>query len=204
MNDFVSAVQPYINQYGYLAVFVGVMLEDFGIPIPGETMLIVGAVLASQGQMNIIILLLSGWAGAAMGDNIGYSIGRFGGRRFIRRFGRYFFIHQKHLEYVEYFFKRYGKAVVVLARFVEIFRQLNGVVAGIGKMPWWDFLTYNALGAGLWAGSWVITCFILGSKAPDLAHAFQNIGGVFFLGVLVGGGSVVIYLLWRQQKRRIP
>ncbi len=201
MNDLISAVQPYINQYGYWAVFVGVMLEDFGIPMPGETLLIVGAVLASQGQMNIVILLLTGWAGAVMGDNIGYAIGRFGGRRFIHRFGQYFFIRQKHVEYVEYFFRKYGRAVVVFARFIEIFRQLNGVVAGIGRMPWWDFLSYNALGAALWASLWGISCYLLGSTAPDMADAFRNIEGVFFLGVLVGGGSLLIYWLWRQQRK---
>src|SRR5215470_12434200 len=111
-------------------------------------MLISAAVLSGFGQLNILGVLVVAWLSAVIGDNIGYAIGYFGGRRLVLRFGRYMFITPARLANIERFFTKYGPGVVVAARFVEVLRQLNGVVAGISRMRWQRFVVFNAIGAG--------------------------------------------------------
>jgi len=144
----------FLQHYGYFAIFVVIMLEDFGVPAPGETALIVGSVAAAAGKLNIWGVLIAAFLGAVIGDNIGFAIGHFGGRALIARIGGRVGITPARLEYAEGFFRKYGDAVVVGARFVEGLRQLNGIIAGTMDMHWATFLAYNALGAALWVGVW--------------------------------------------------
>jgi membrane protein DedA with SNARE-associated domain len=181
-------LRPLFHQYGYWAVFGAILLEDFGLPVPGEALLIAGAVLASDGDLHIIPLLLTAWIAAVVGDNVGFAIGRYGGRPLILRYGRYVFVNQKRLGYAEGFFIRHGGAVVIFARFFEILRQLNGVVAGIAKMPWQRFLPYNALGAALWVGLWGTLSYALGSKVELFIKFFRK------FEVLVVTGAVLVFL----------
>lgn len=162
IEHYLALAEPYLHEYGYGAVFFGVFVEGFGIPAPGESLIVASALLASQGKMSIVAALLVGWCAAVAGDNIGYAIGRFGGRRLVLRRGRYVGIREQHLEHVERFFRRYGGGIVVIARFFEVLRQLNGVVAGIGGMSWWRFLAFNGLGAALWVGVWGYGIYRLG------------------------------------------
>jgi membrane protein DedA with SNARE-associated domain len=101
--------------------------------------------------------------GAVAGDNIGYAIGRFGGCRVVLRYGRYVLISRERLTYTATFFRKHGGAMVAVARFFVVLRQLNGIVAGIAEMPWWHFLFYNALGAVLWVGFWGTLAYELGT-----------------------------------------
>lgn len=194
-----ETLQLYIMQYGYWAVFGAILLEDFGVPVPGETLLIAGSLLASRGQMHMVHLLLAAWFGAVAGDNIGYAIGRFGGRRVVLRFGHYVFVNEQKLERTEAFFGKYGAAVVILARFFEVLRQLNGIVAGIARMRWWRFLAYNALGAALWVCSWGILFYELGEKAIRLVYAFKRVELILIaLGTLTLA-ALIVYLLRRRR-----
>jgi membrane protein DedA with SNARE-associated domain len=97
VNGFFITVTPYIDHYGYFAVFGAILLEDFGMPVPGESLLIAGALLASQGKMDIVTLLCTACIAAITGDNIGYAIGRFGGRGLVFRYGRYVLITEGRL-----------------------------------------------------------------------------------------------------------
>jgi membrane protein DedA with SNARE-associated domain len=194
-----ETLQPYIVQYGYWAVFGAILLEDFGIPVPGETLLITGSLLASRGEIDMVYLLLAAWFGAVAGDNIGYAIGRFGGRRVALRFGHYVFVNEQKLERTEAFFAKYGGAVVVLARFFEVLRQLNGIVAGIARMRWWRFLAYNALGAALWVCFWGIVFYEVGEKATRLVHAFKR-GELILVGLgALTLAALIFYLLRRRR-----
>ena len=116
MNGLFITITPYIDHYGYLAVFGAILLEDFGMPVPGETLLIAGALLASRGKMDIVTLLWTACIAAITGDNIGYAIGRFGGRGLVLRYGRYVLITEGRLGKAEGFFRRYGGVVVVMTR----------------------------------------------------------------------------------------
>src|SRR5690348_6428839 len=142
-----ASLAPVLNRYGYLAVGGFITLEDFGIPLPGETILIAAAVYAGAGKLNIIAVLVIGVVAAVLGDNIGYLIGTYGGRRVVERWGRYVFITPERLDKAEAFFQRRGGWIVVIARFIEGLRQLNGIIAGTSSMPWRKFVVYNILGA---------------------------------------------------------
>jgi membrane protein DedA with SNARE-associated domain len=184
---------PYLEHYGYFAVFGGLLLESFGLPLPGESLLIAGAALASQGALHLIPLLVTAWGAAVLGDNIGYAIGRFGGRRLILRHGRHIGITERRLVRVEKFFGRYGAGVVLAARFFAVLRQLNGLVAGAAGMGWWRFLAYNALGAAVWVGVWGIGVYVLGHDLRGLVPWVHGFGyallaaGAIAIGLLLAG-----------------
>jgi membrane protein DedA with SNARE-associated domain len=199
VTHLMNTVKPYIEQYGYWAVFGSILLEDFGLPTPGEAMLIAGALLASHGDLYIIPLLITAWIAAVVGDNIGYAIGRFGGRPLVLRYGRYVFINQRRLGHAETFFGKHGGIVVVSARFIEGLRQLNGIVAGLAKMSWWRFLTYNALGAALWVGFWGMLFYHIGEGASRFADVFKRFEFIFLGGLLILAVGLGIYH-WRRHK----
>ena len=192
-----------MRHYGLLAVFAAVFLEDFGVPMPGETMLIAAALMASRGSVNIYLLVVTAWCAAVLGDNVGYFIGRLGGRALVLRFGKYVFLTPKRLSYAERFFQKRGALVVVVARFFEILRQLNGVVAGIAGMRWWRFFAYNAVGAALWVSFWSILFFQLGRRGERivfLLRRYELVPVIVFL--LVVGGVLALRAFLRRRRRR--
>lgn len=199
LTHLIHAIQPYIHQYGYFAVFFAIFLEDFGVPMPGETMLIAASLGASQGSLNIFLVGLIAWGAAVLGDNTGYAIGRFGGRRLVLALGKYVLITHKRLDYAEGFFRRRGPVVVIIARFVEILRQLNGIIAGVVEMHWLKFLLFNSIGAALWVGLWSTLFYVLGSQADTLGDLFRKFEFIFFAVIVIG---FVAWLAIHTCKRR--
>lgn len=204
MEHILQFLHPYLNRYGYLTVVAAVFLEDFGIPVPGETLLIAGALLATQGQFNIYILMACAWVGAVLGDNVGFLIGRVGGRRLVLRFGKYVLITPSRLRYAESFFRRRGAFVVVIARFIEILRQLNGIIAGTANMEWWRFLLYNGVGAALWVGLWSTVSYRLGSQGVKIGALFKRYEPFALAALVLLGAAVVTFRILhnRRMKRR--
>lgn len=198
MDGVLSDLKPYIDHYGYWAVFGTILLEDFGVPMPGESMLILGALLASQGTLHIAPLLIFAWAAAVTGDNIGFAIGHFGGRRAVLRYGRYVFLTRERLDRVESFFDRYGGIIVLAARFIEGLRQLNGITAGTVRMHWSRFLLYNAIGAALWVGFWGMLFYEIGAQAGSFQSLFHKLEYVL-LGLFLLGLLGVAFHLWRRR-----
>ena len=133
LPGFLHTLEPTLNQYGYLAVAGFVLLEDFGVPVPGETILILGAVYAGTGRLSIWLVGLLGFLAAIAGDNIGFAIGHFGGRALVERFGRYVFLTKERLDKTTDFFERRGGWIIIVARFIEGLRQANGIIAGIER-----------------------------------------------------------------------
>ena len=200
LHDAISVAAPYLDRYGYAAVFGALLLESFGLPLPGETMLIAGALLAAQSGLRLVPLLVTAWGAAVLGDNIGYAVGRFGGRRLIARYGARVGITESRLARVEAFFQRYGGEVVMVARFFAVLRQLNGIVAGSVGMSWWRFLAYNAVGAALWVCAWGIGVYALGERLGALAPWIHRLGyAAIGLAVLVLGAGLALHL-WRRRK----
>lgn len=199
IQEYLNAATPYLERYGYAAVFVGVMLDNFGLPSPGESLVILGAVLASQGRMSPLVLVVA-WAGAVTGDNLGYAIGHFGGRQLVLRFGPRIGIRGRHLARAERFFARYGAAIVAVARFFEGLRQVNGIAAGISRMPWWWFLLWNTLGAALWVGTWGSAAWFLGAHLESLLATARH------WAPYAGGGAgalllgLLVWILWRHHR----
>ena len=150
----IQSAAPFVNKYGYFGVALLLFLESTGIPLPGETTLIIAALFAGLGHLNIFGVILVGITASVIGDNIAFAIGDFGGRKLILRYGKYVFITDERLGNLEDFFKRYGSGVVLVARFIDGLRQLNGFIAGISDMKWAKFLTFNFIGACLWVIAW--------------------------------------------------
>jgi len=186
-----------LHDWGYLAVGGFLFFEDFGVPLPGETMLIAASLYAGAGHLNVWVVGLVAFAAAVLGDNVGYLIGRKGGRRVIERFGKYVLVTPARLDRAEEFFVRHGGVVVCFARYVEGLRQLNGVIAGTVEMPWKKFLLFNALGAALWVTTWTSLGYLAGNHVETIAHYFT-------LFVVIAAVVVATYLFFhvRHIRRR--
>ena len=201
LPGFLGTLAPLLDRYGYAAVGGLVLLEDFGVPAPGETILIAAAVYAGAGKLNIVLVAVIGFIAAVAGDNIGYAIGRVGGRRLVLRYGRYVFLTEAGLDTAEAFFAGHGGKVVTIARFIEGLRQANGIIAGISEMAWRRFLAFNALGAALWVGLWVSVGDLAGAHLTaiyDTARRYE-LYVLAALGVLVVGLAVRHLLAHRHR-----
>jgi membrane protein DedA with SNARE-associated domain len=193
---------PYVHSYGAAAVVAILTLESIGAPLPGESLLIFASVLAARGEISLPILMLSSWAGAIMGDNIGYLLGRRFGRGIIVRYGARFGITPERLSKVEAVFARYGAFTVAFARFVNVLRQLNGVVAGMLRMDWKRFLFFNAVGGALWVLTWSLAGYALGKHASNIgavAHDLEHGGALLGVGILA---AALAYLALRTRRKR--
>ncbi|MEU1629946.1 DedA family protein [Streptomyces sp. NPDC020096] len=189
---------PLLDHWGYLAVGGLVFLEDFGIPVPGETLLIAAAVYAGAGRLNIFAVAVIAFLAAVCGDNVGYAIGRFGGHRLVTRYGRYVLLTPERVAKAEAFFDRHGGKVVTVARFIEGLRQANGIIAGLAEMPWLRFLAFNALGAALWVGTWVAIGDLAGQHLDTVYPAIQR----YELYLLAAIAVLILALVIRRLHRR--
>jgi membrane protein DedA with SNARE-associated domain len=202
LPGFLHALEPTLQRYGYLAVAGFVLLEDFGIPVPGETILILGAVYAGTGRLQIWLVGLLAFLAAVLGDNIGFTIGHFGGRALFERFGRYVFLTPERLDKAADFFDRQGSWIVMVARFIEGLRQANGIIAGISGMHWARFLAFNAVGAALWVGLWTTVGYFAGSDITSIYNTITHYTLYFAIAV------VLLILAWvgrrvlRTRRRR--
>ena len=186
LPGFFQALEPTIARHGYLAVGGLIFLEDFGVPVPGETALITAAVYAGTGHLSLVGIAIVAFAAAVLGDNFGYMIGRWGGRALVARYGRYVGLTARRYESAEKFFQRHGPKIVVIARFVEGLRQANGIIAGTTEMDWRRFIIFNSLGAALWVTTWTLIGDLAGQHLDVVYREFQRYSLVaVILGVLV-------------------
>ena len=179
MAPYIKIAAPYIRQYGYWAIFLSIFLEDFGLPLPGETVLIICSLFAILGNLNLAYVGILGFLGAVLGDNTGYAIGYFGGRRIALKWGKYVFLTEKRLHKFENFFSVHGGKIVTVARFIQGLRQFNGIIAGISEMKWKRFLLFNLTGAGLWVGLWIGLAFYLNDRKELLIKFVKNSEYIF-------------------------
>jgi membrane protein DedA with SNARE-associated domain len=195
-------LEPTLNQYGYLAVAGLVLLEDFGIPVPGETVLILGAVYAGAGRLNVVLVGLLAFVAAVIGDNIGFAIGHFGGRPLVERYGRYILLTPERVDKATGFFQRHGGKIVVVARFIEGLRQANGIIAGISGMHWAKFLLFNAIGAALWVAVWVTIGYVSGSHINSIYNAATRYSTYLAIAFGLFVLALIVRAVWRRRARR--
>jgi membrane protein DedA with SNARE-associated domain len=193
------SLAPILDRYGYVAVLVLVGVEGFGIPFPGQTILIAAGIYAATGQLNLVAVLALGLLAAVVGDNIGYAIGRCGGRRLVVRFGRFVLLTEERVAAAERFFARRGNVVVPLARFVDGLRQATGIVAGLAQMSWLRFLTYNGAGGIVWVGVWVFAGYLAGDHIALIYGQFERYQE-FVLGI-VAAIVVALVVRWLLKRR---
>jgi membrane protein DedA with SNARE-associated domain len=204
LPGLLAHLAPVLDHYGYLAVGGFIALEDFGVPVPGETILIAAAVYAGAGRLNIIAVAVIAFLGAVIGDNIGYAVGFFGGRALVLRFGRYVGLTSARLDKAEGFFGRYGGAIVAGARFIEGLRQVNGIVAGTSRMPWPRFAAFNALGAALWVGVWASVGYLAGGNIIATYNTVSRYLLYLLIALAVAAAALIIRAAARRKCRAEP
>lgn len=187
-----STIDHYLAVYGYAVVFAMVAGESLGIPLPGETTLIAAAVYAgATGKLTIWLVIVVAAAGAIVGDNVGYGIGRSGGYRLLRRYGRYVRLDERRLKVGRWIFLRRGGTVVFFGRFVSILRAYAAFLAGVNHMPWRRFLVFNAAGGIVWAAAYGVGTYYFGKALSRLRTPVDfALGGVAVVAVV----GFVVYL----------
>jgi membrane protein DedA with SNARE-associated domain len=189
-------VSRLVSDFGYPLLFVLVMSEASGVPIPGETALIAAAVLASQGKLQIELVIALAAAGAIVGDNIGYMIGRKGGRWLLQRPGPFLRQRREVLRVGEPFFAAHGPKAVFFGRFVLGLRVWASWLAGATRMRWRSFVLWNGLGGIAWASAVGMIAYLLGHSAGNAIEAFGIYGLVAVLLAILSA-----FLLHRRHVR---
>lgn len=186
LEDLIVRLEPLVEEYGLYIVALGIMIENTGVPFPGETIMIVGSILAAQGILTLRGVYLASLIGAILGDNFGYAVGRFGGQPLIFRFMRFFRIPKRYLIKAQQQFQHWGPWAVFFGRFPALLRILAGPLAGMLRMPFWKFFLLNASGAALWAAVIVGIAYVLGENLPLLEKIIKYLGrGAFGLLALL-------------------
>jgi membrane protein DedA with SNARE-associated domain len=192
----------FITDHGLPLLFLAVMIESFGIPVPGETALIAFGVLASEGHYSITSVIAVAAAGAIVGDNLGYwLIGRVGGRALFRRWRWLSRYSDRILPRAESLMSRYGGAAVFFGRFVAILRYTVAWVAGLSRMPWWRFLFWNAAGAVCWATAVGLTAYYGGKAVADAIARYGVYAGIVIVVGIVIGSLIVRFAHTRVERR---
>ncbi len=187
-----------LHEYGYLTIFVGIMLESIGLPLPGESLMVAAAIYAATThQLNILALVSAAAAGAICGDQIGYAIGRWIGFPALKRFGARLGLTEERFELGRYLFHRYGGRIVFFGRFVAFLRTFAAILAGANKMPWHSFLIWNALGGIGWTSLYGFGAYLLGDAAKKAS------GPVGIAMAVIGGAAILSGLIFvkRNQTR---
>lgn len=197
LPGFLHSLAPLLNHYGYLAVALIVLIESFGPPLPGETVIIAASIYAGAGTLNIWAVAGIAFAAAVIGDNLGFVIGRRGGRKLIEKYGRYIGATPERYGKAERFFLRHGHWIVIVARFIEGLRQLNGIIAGASGMRWRTFAVSQSLGAAVWVACWTTVGYTAGSHITVIYDAVARVGYV-----LVGLIVVAAVVWWLRRRRR--
>ncbi|WP_329493785.1 DedA family protein [Kitasatospora herbaricolor] len=193
-----AALAPLLDDYGYLAVAVLVLLDNCGIPVPGQTVLVLAAVYAGTGHLSLAAVIAVATAAAVLGNTLGYLIGRTGGRAFVDRWGRYVLLTPARMERANGFFERHGGKVVTVARFVDGLRQTSGIIAGTTGMDARRFTVFNILGAVLWVGVWSVAGYLAGANIGTVYEQVVR----YQLWLLIGLGAALLAALVHQVLRR--
>lgn len=188
-------IDGWLSSYGYLVVFLLVMVESVGVPVPGETALVGAALYAgSTHKLEIWWVIAVAIAGAVLGDNIGFAIGRYGGAKLLLRYGHTIRLHEGRLKIGIWLFRRHGGKVVFWGRFVSILRTWAAFLAGANHMDWPRFLFFNAAGGTVWAAIYGVAYYEFGGSLRNLSTTIDIVLGV------AGSVILVAFVVWTKRK----
>ena len=193
--SFMDHLPDLVVQYGYWAIFIVIALESAGVPMPGETILISAAVYAGAHHdgLNIYLVIATAAAGAILGDNVGFWVGREWGLTLLLRYGRYIGIDEAKLKVGQYLFLKHGGKIVFFGRFVALLRAFAAVLAGANRFDAKRFLIYNALGGVVWAS-------LMGGLGYVFGLQVEHIVGPLGIGALILV-ILISVMSWRFFKR---
>jgi membrane protein DedA with SNARE-associated domain len=201
--EFISLenIQEIAHNYGYWAIFLGILLENLGLPLPGETVTLVGGFLAGSNELNYWLVLSDAATGAVIGGTCGYWIGRLGGWSILKRIGSIFRISEERLYGIKEQFSQNAAKGVFFGRFLALLRVFAAPLAGIAEMPFGKFFIFNLAGAAAWATVMVTLAFFAG-KVISLEQlvAWVSKFTLFALIILVGAIAIPLWLESRQEK----
>ncbi len=198
MHALTAFVLNLIDHAGYAGLFVAMTLGNIGAPIGAEIVLPAAGALVATGHLsNLWVTIALAVAAELTGQSIGYAIGRFGGRPFLDRYGKYVRFHHKEMERVEYFFKRYGKFSIFICRFVPVIRGIVGIPAGIAEMPLGAFYLWTALGSIIFCGGLILLGHALGAHSQQTVEAVRKYG-LLVLAVIILGALGFLFVRNRR------
>jgi membrane protein DedA with SNARE-associated domain len=191
------SLRDFVADYGYWAVALALLCENAGIPVPGETTLLLASFLAfSEHKLHLGIIIVVATCAATLGDNLGYALGYYGGRPLLDRYQSVFRIPSSALKRGEELFARYGPAAVFLARFIFGMRVFAGPLAGVLRMRWRAFTIFNFLGAVVWVTSIASAGYLFGQHWRSLVRMIQR----FDIAVVILAALAILFL-WRRYRR---
>jgi membrane protein DedA with SNARE-associated domain len=189
-----------VHHFGLVALFLVIALESGGLPLPGETALVAAGVFASRGELDIVAVIAVAAAAAIIGDNVGYWVGRTGGRALLERWGPLARWSERVLPWSERFFERHGPKTIFIGRFFSVLRVTAAWMAGISRMPWWRFLIWNAAGGICWALLVGLVAYYVGHAAAAAIGRYGLIGaGALAVVVVI---AAVVFHFWRKRLLR--
>jgi membrane protein DedA with SNARE-associated domain len=198
--EFLSleTIQELANQYGYLAVFVGILLENLGIPLPGETITIVGGFLAGSGELNYWLVLATAAMGAFIGGIGGYFVGSYGGWKAILSVAKIFRIQELQLEEIKTKFSENAVRAVFFGRFIPLIRIFSSPMAGVVEMPFGNFLAVNLAGAVTWASVMTTLAFFVG-RIVSLEQLLGWVSKFAILALFIAIGFIAVPI-WLESR----
>jgi membrane protein DedA with SNARE-associated domain len=194
--DLAQHLHGAIATYGYLAIFVVVGMESAGIPMPGETVLVTAAILAGEGTLRIYGVIGAAAAGAIVGDNCGYWVGREFGFPLVYRYGRYVRLDERRLKLGQYLFLKHGGKIVFFGRFVAVLRAFAAFLAGVNRFNWQEFFLYNAAGGIVWASIFGFGGFWLGRA---FEHYARPVGVAALIAAVIGSVLAARFIRSHEQ-----
>lgn len=201
MHHAIFHLRTFVADYGYWAVAVALLCENAGIPVPGETTLLLASFLAfSEHKLNLVWIIVVATCAATLGDNLGYAIGYYGGRPLLDRYQNIFRIPQRTLKKGEALFERYGAAAIFFARFIVGMRVFAGPLAGVLRMRWRAFVVFNFLGAAVWVSVIASAGYLFGRHWRSLVRGVER----FNIAALIVALIVILFLWWRYRHNRLP
>jgi membrane protein DedA with SNARE-associated domain len=196
-HHLLELMKGHMAHHGYLTVAAALLLENAGLPVPGETILLLASFLAySEHHLNLWLIIVTGIIAATLGDNLGFILGHYGGRPLLDRYQHFFRISDEAVSRSEQQLKRYGPPIIFVARFIFGLRVVAGPLAGVLGMNWAQFALYNFLGAGLWVTVIASVGYLFGSQWEALLRVMGRANFVIF-----GVAAAVVVILWWRRRR---
>lgn len=191
----VTGATSVMSSTGYFGVVALMALESMIAPVPSEAVMPFAGFLIAEGKFSFLGVIIASTAGSVIGSLCSYWIGRYLGRAFVDRFGRYVLLNHHHLDRTEQFFAQYGEKAVFISRFIPVIRHLISLPAGVGEMKMWKFLLYTAIGAGLWNTFLTYLGYMLGARWETVRRWSEWLDFLLL-------GALVVFLLFLVPKLR--
>jgi len=200
LADLTNLIVTTVGDWGYMGIFIMMAIESSFIPFPSEIVMIPAGYLAYKGEMNLVFVLLAGFGGSMIGAWVNYFLAMTLGRKFLYKYGKYFFMSSEVLDKMENFFKTHGAVSTFSGRLIPGIRQLISIPAGLSKMPFGLFSFYTFLGAGIWSSILVFLGYFMGSNEELIKEYLHELVYVSVLVVIV---IVIVYTFVHKRKNRV-